>query len=76
RPTMRQKARFIMKKKGKRSASEPPEQAVTAFEEAIAALTRAVYERSSVATHMASERQTVVQLRRYVMAIFHEVIGT
>ena len=75
-PTMRQKARFIMKKKGKRSASEPPEQAVTAFEEAIAALTRAVYERSSVATHMASERQTVVQLRRYVMAIFHEVIGT
>lgn len=65
-PTMKQKVRFIMKKKGKRSSSDAPEQAVTAFEEAIAALTRAVYERSSQATHVASERQTVVQLRRYV----------
>ena len=56
--------------------SDPPEQTVTAFEEAIASLTRAVYERSSRATHVASERQTVVQLRRYVVAIFHEIIET
>ena len=62
--TMKQKVRFVMKKKGKRSSSDVPEQTVTAFEEAIAALTRAVYERSSRATHVASERQTVVQLRR------------
>jgi hypothetical protein len=65
-PTMKQKVRFIMKKKGKRSSSDAPEQAVTTFEEAIAALTRAVYERSSKAAHAASERQTV--------AIFHEII--
>jgi hypothetical protein len=75
-PTMKQKVRFIMKKKGKRSSSDAPEQAVTAFEEAIAALTRAIYERSSQATHVASERQTVVQLRRYVVAILHEIIDT
>jgi Spy/CpxP family protein refolding chaperone len=75
-PTMKQKVRFIMKKKGKRSSSDAPEQAVTAFEEAIAALTRAVYERSSKATHVASERQTVVQLRRYVVALLHEIIET
>jgi Predicted pPIWI-associating nuclease len=37
-PTMKQKVRVIMKKKGKRSSSDAPEQAVTAFEEAIAAL--------------------------------------
>jgi Predicted pPIWI-associating nuclease len=73
-PTMKQKVRFIMKKKGKRSSSEAPEQAVTAFEEAIAALTRAVYERSSKATHIAGERQTVVQLRRFVVAILHEIV--
>ena len=75
-PTMKQKVRFIMKKKGKRSSSDVPEQTVTAFEEAIAALTRAVYERSSKATHVASERQTVVQLRRYVVALLHEIIET
>jgi hypothetical protein len=75
-PTMKQKVRFIMKKKVKRSSSDPPEQTVTAFEETIAALTRAVYERSSKATHVASERQTVVQLRRYVVAILHEIIET
>ena len=73
-PTMKQKVRFVIKKKGKRSSSDAPEQAVTAFEEAIAGLTRAVYQLSSKATHVAGERQAVVQLRRYVVAIFHEII--
>jgi hypothetical protein len=74
-PTMKQKVRFVLKKKGMRSSSDAPEQAVTAFEESIAALTRAVYERTSKATHVASEREAVVQLRRYVVAIFHDVVG-
>ncbi len=73
-PTMRQKVRFIMKKRGERSSSETPEQAVTAFEEAIASLTRAVYERSSKATHVAGERVAVVQIRRYVVAIFQDIL--
>jgi hypothetical protein len=73
-PTMKQKVRFIMKKKGKRNSSDAPEQAATAFEEAIAGLTRAVYEQTSKATHVAGERQTVVQLRRYVAAIFHDIL--
>jgi hypothetical protein len=75
-PTMKQKVRFIMKKKAKRSASEAPEQTVRAFEETIATLTRAVYERSSRATHVASERQTVIQLRHYIVAILHDIAGT
>lgn len=73
-PTMKQKVRFIMKKRGKRSSSDAPELAATTFEEAFAGLTRAVYERSSKAAHVAGERQTVVQLRRYVVAILHEII--
>jgi Predicted pPIWI-associating nuclease len=73
-PMMKQKVRFIMREKGKRSSSDVPENAVTAFEEAIAGLTRAVYRLSSKATHVAGERQTVVQLRRYVVAIFHEIM--
>jgi hypothetical protein len=36
--------------------------------------TRAVYRLSSKATHVAGERQTVVQLRRYVVAILHEIM--
>jgi Predicted pPIWI-associating nuclease len=73
-PTTKQKVRFILKTKGKRSSSDTPEQAVTAFEEAIAGLTRAVYELSSKATHVAGERQTVAQLRRYVVAILHDIL--
>jgi hypothetical protein len=73
-PTTKQKVRFIMKKKGKRSSSDAPEQTVTAFEEAIATLTRAVYDRSSLATHVAGERRAVVQLRRFVVAILHEIV--
>ena len=70
-PTMTQKVRSIMKKK--RSSSEAPEQMVTAFEEAIAKLARAVYKLSSKATHVAGERETVAQLRRYVVAILHDI---
>jgi hypothetical protein len=47
---------------------------VTAFEEAIAGLTRAVYDLSSKATHVSGERQAVIQLRRYLVAIFHEIL--
>ena len=72
-PTMRQKVRFIMKKRNGAS-SEAPEQAATAFEESIARLVRAVYDLSSKATHVAGEREAVVQLRRYVVAIVHEIL--
>jgi Predicted pPIWI-associating nuclease len=73
-PTRKQKVRFIMQKKGKRSSSDAPEHAVMAFDQAIAGLAGAVYDRSSEATHVAGERQTVVQLRRYVVTIFQEII--
>jgi hypothetical protein len=74
-PTMKQKVRFIMKKKGALSSSGAPEQAVTAFEEAIAALTRDVYTRSSRSTHVAGGREAVAQLRRYMVAILHDILG-
>ena len=72
--TMKQEVRFIIRGRGKRCSSDVPEKAVTPFEEAIAGLTRAVYELSSKATHVAGERQTVVQLCRYMVAILHEII--
>lgn len=74
-PTMKQKVRFIMKKRGSQTSSGAPEQAVTALEESIAALTRDVYARSSKSTHVSGERRTVIQLRRYVVAVLHDILG-
>jgi Predicted pPIWI-associating nuclease len=73
-PTMKQKVRFILKRKHSEPSIDAAEKAATAFEEAIANLTRAVYNLSSRAAHVASERRAVVQLRRYVVTILHEIM--
>lgn len=73
-PTMKQKVRFIMKTR--KSSNAAPEEAVTAFNESIAGLTRAVYDLGTKATHVAGERRAVVQLRRYVVAILHDILAS
>jgi hypothetical protein len=73
-PTMRQKVRFVLKNKNKRSVSDAPEHAVDAFEEAMANFTRAEYERGSKETHSAGSRDKVIQLRRLVVTVLHEVL--
>lgn len=74
-PTMKQKVRFILKARGQsKSASEVPEQTTTTIDEMIGTLTRSVYDRSSVATHVALERKTVIQIRRYVVAVLHDIL--
>jgi hypothetical protein len=74
-PTMKQKVRFILKARGQsKSSSVVPEQTTTTLDEMVGTLTRSVYDRSSVATHVASERKSVIQIRRYVVAILHEIL--
>jgi hypothetical protein len=74
-PTMKQKVRFILKARGqRRSLSAVPEQTTTTVEELVGTLTRSVYDMSSVATHVASERKAVIQIRRYVVAILHDIL--
>jgi hypothetical protein len=74
-PTMKQKVRFILKARGQsKSSSVVPEQTTTTVDEMVGTLTRSVYDRSSVATHVASERKTVIQIRRYVVAILHDIL--
>ena len=74
-PTMKQKVRFILKARGQsKSSSGVPEQTTITLEEMVGALTRSVYDRSSVVTHVASERRTVVQIRRYVVAVLHDIL--
>jgi hypothetical protein len=74
-PTMKQKVRFILKARGQsKSSSGVPEQTTITVDEMVGTLTRSVYDRSSVATHVASERKTVVQIRRYVVAVLHDIL--
>ena len=74
-PTMKQKVRFILKARGQsKSSSEVPEQAAVTIDEMVGTLTRSIYDRSSVATHVASERRTVIQIRRYVVAVLHDIL--
>jgi hypothetical protein len=74
-PTMKQKVRFILKARGQsKSASVVPEQSTTTVEEMVGSLTRSIYTLSSVATHVASERKAVIQIRRYVVAALHDIL--
>ena len=74
-PTMKQKVRFILKSRGlSKSNYDVPERTAATLEEMIAVLTRAIYERSSVATHLSQERKTVEQIRRYVAAILCQIL--
>lgn len=74
-PTMKQKVRFILKSRGQsKSASAAPQQATSTIDEMIGSLARSIYDRSSVATHIASERKAVDQIRRYVAAVLHDIL--
>lgn len=74
-PTMKQKVRFIRKHRGlSKSSGAVPEQTVMTIDELVGNLTRSVYDKSSAATHVAGERKAVIQIRRYVVAILHEIL--
>ncbi|GAI04118.1 unnamed protein product [marine sediment metagenome] len=63
-PTMKQKVRFILKARGlSKTASKVPELSVDMVEERIASLTRSIYDRSSLSSHISSIRTEVLQLK-------------
>jgi hypothetical protein len=75
RPTMQQKVRFILKSRGKnKSQTEAPENAVSVIEERVGALARAVYNRSSVSTHVGTAKQEVQQIKAYVDVVLGELL--
>lgn len=74
-PTMKQKVRFILKARGQgATATKLPETAAEAVESIIGGLARSVYDFGSVVTHVAGERQAVVQLKRYVEAVLSHLL--
>jgi hypothetical protein len=74
-PTMKQKVRFILKARGAgKTTSGTPEDSVNTVDAIVGDLTRSVYNLGSVATHVASERRQVVQVKRYIDAVLHDIL--
>ncbi len=75
-PTMKQKARYLLKARGApENAIKVPEESIGIIEERVASFTRATYVRSSISAHIASERNEVVQLKRYVNVVLSEFLA-
>lgn len=76
-PTMKQKARFILRARGLgESASKAPEDAVQLLEDQIASLARAVYVRGAASTHSVTSRDQAVSFKRYADAVLAELLQT
>lgn len=74
-PTMKQKVRFIFKAR-ERSANESvaPEDAANTIDALIGDMTRSTYDRGSLSAHKELGRKRVEQLKRYVDAVFHDLL--
>lgn len=74
-PTMKQKARFILRARGLgESSRSAPEQAVQLLEDQIASLARSVYERGSASTHGATSRQQLLTFKGFADAVLGELL--
>ena len=75
RPTMKQKAQFILKARGAVSgAISTPKDAIQRVEDASASLARSVYTRGSVSTHVATTREEVLTMKPYVDGVLAELL--
>lgn len=75
RPTMRQKAQFILKARGVASgALATPRDAIQRVEDASASLARSVYTRGSMSTHVATTREEVLTMKPYVDGVLAELL--
>jgi hypothetical protein len=75
RPTMKQKAQFILKARGAVSgAISTPKDAIQRVEDASASLARSIYTRGSVSTHVATTREEVLTMKPYVDGVLAELL--
>jgi hypothetical protein len=75
RPTMKQKAQFILKARGLASgALATPRDAIQRIEDASASLARSVYSRGSMSTHVATTREEVLTMKPYVDGVLAELL--
>jgi hypothetical protein len=76
RPTMRQKAKFILKSRDMKSAQVAhSEEVVQSVEDMVGGITRSVYTRSSLSTHTPTDRDEVLRLHVWVRLILCELLA-
>ena len=74
-PTMKQKVRFILRKRGaSKTASSTSESAVECIESALGSFVRSVYVRSSASAHTPSDKTEVVRVRDLVRVALCELL--
>ena len=74
-PTQKQKVRFILRSRGvAKTATKAPESSVGLVDELVASLARASYDRSSISSHVATERSEVLQIKMYVDSVLAELL--
>ena len=75
-PTMKQKVRFILRKRGMgRTAMQSPEAATQAVDEIVSTFVRSVYSRSSVSTHTPTDRDEILRIRDWVRVALCELLA-
>jgi len=76
RPTMKQKARFILRSRSMASGqAELLEGAVDAVEDNVSGITRSIYSRSSISTHTPTTQQEVIRIHHWVRLVMCDLLG-
>jgi hypothetical protein len=76
RPTMRQKAKYILKNRDMKSAQiDHSVSVVDNVDEMVSGITRSVYTRSNISTHTPTNRDEVVRLHAWVRLILCELLA-
>ncbi len=74
-PTMKQKAKFILKsRKISKTSLNAPQDTIEIIENNTASLARSVYERGSLSTHITTSKAEVLQLKLYIDSILAELL--
>ena len=72
---MKQKVRFVLKSRGRnKSQRDSSEKSIELVDDRIGEVTRAVYDRASVATHVIETRDEVAQIKRYVDTVLFDIL--
>jgi hypothetical protein len=74
-PTMKQKVRYTLGKRGiTKTAMQSPENATQAVDEIVGTFVRSVYSRSSVSTHTPTDRNEILRIRDWVRVALCELL--
>ena len=75
RPTMKQKAQYILKnRKQTRNAIKPVQNSIAVVEECVGSFVRSVYTRASISTHTPTNKAEVVRVRDQVRTVLCELL--